>query len=50
MIVGKGLFRCSPVFPIAKEAREGRRQRIGRLKGDWKQAVVQIFDKLKISP
>jgi len=36
MIVGEGMFHCYPVFPIVKEAKEGWRQMIGILKGDWK--------------
>ena len=30
------MFHCYPVFPIVREAKEGWRQMIGILKGDWK--------------
>ena len=50
MIAGEGMFHCYPVFPIVKEAKEGWRQMINILAGDWKQAIDLVFDKLKMPP
>ena len=32
MIVGEGMFHCYPVFPICREAKDGWKQMIQRIK------------------
>ncbi|MER1994724.1 MAG: hypothetical protein ABS897_11855, partial [Eubacteriales bacterium] len=47
MIVGKGMFHCYPVFPICREAREGWKLMIRRMReesntmrnGQWQEKI-----------
>ena len=35
MIVGEGMFHCYPVFPVCREAKEGWKQMVEKMKGEW---------------